>query len=155
MTVAGITVKKQRVGLAHQVYGGGDGATSGFLGLAYPLLTHAFNGGNDTDRLPGSLNQDTYDTVFTSMVKQGLVTPPYFSMSMDRNHSGWLTLGAIPPVTHGKFSNTPIIKAEVYNVSSPIMETEYSFYTVGLISKSSFLLLSPFCSGGLSPTFRS
>ena len=129
VTIAGITVKKQRVGLAHQVFGGGDG-TSGVLGLAYPVLTQAFVGGNDTDRNPGSGNQDIYDPIFTTMSKQGLVVPPYFSMAMDRNHTGWLTFGAAPPVAHSSFSNAPIEKAEVYNLSSPTLLAEYSFYTI-------------------------
>ena len=130
VTIAGVTVKKQRIGLAHQVLGGGDGVISGLLGLAYPPLTQAYVGGNDTDRNPGSPNRDPYDPIFTSMRKQRLVAPQYFSMTMDRNHSGWLTFGDVPRVPHGRFSNAPIVKAEVYNISSPLMQTEYTFYTI-------------------------
>ena len=117
------------MGLANRIYGGGDGVTSGLLGMAYPILTQAFNGTNGKqDQTPGSPGQRAYDPVFTSMVKQGLVVPPYFSMSMDRNNTGWLTLGGLPPVPHGRFSSAPIRKAQVVNIST--LATEYSFYTV-------------------------
>ncbi len=108
VTLAGITVKKQQIALIDQVYSGGDGVTSGLLGLAYPLLTGAFVGTNAADRKPGSPGQHEYDPVFTSIYKQGLVSP-IFSMSMNRNNSGWLTLGGLPPVDYAPdFASTPI-----------------------------------------------
>ncbi|KAH8881170.1 acid protease, partial [Thozetella sp. PMI_491] len=127
VTIAGITVKNQQIGLVSKVYSGGDGTTSGLMGLAYPLLTDIFSAGIGETTL-GNKNQHEYDPIFTSMYKQKLV-PPLFSMSMDKNNSGWLTFGGLPPVDHAaEFASTPIKMAEVYNVSS--LRTEYSFYTI-------------------------
>ena len=101
--------------------------TSGILGLAYPYLTSAFPGtdpsqDNRTDRV-------LYDSIFTTMVKEELISP-VFSLACERNSSGgYLALGGLPPVhVASPFASTPIRKLEVYNETE--MLTQYSFYTI-------------------------
>jgi hypothetical protein len=131
ITIAGITVKKQEIGIMNQVSGGGDGITSGLLGLAYPILTRAFNGSNPKNTNPGDPGQMVYDPIFTTMCKQGLLSPQVFSMSMDRNGSGWLTFGGLPPVNYStKIGSTPIKMVSLYIVSS----LQYCLYRCLLVS---------------------
>ena len=72
------------------------------MGLAFPLLTHAFNA-TTGDRLE-------YDPVLTTMIKQG-VMEPMFSLAFERNGDGGvLALGGVPPVIlDSPFASTPIL----------------------------------------------
>lgn len=46
VTVGGMTVTKQEIGLVTKAAWEGDGVSSGLMGLAYPGLTSVFNGTN-------------------------------------------------------------------------------------------------------------
>jgi hypothetical protein len=108
VTVAGITVDHQEVALVNYSYWFGDDVTSGLMGLAYPLLTSAYNGTNaSADSLD---SQVVYDPIFTTMYKKGLVAP-VFSLAQERNtDSGYLAFGGLPPVAFTPdFGTTPIL----------------------------------------------
>lgn len=106
VTVAGITVDHQEVALVNYSYWFGDEVTSGLMGLAYPLLTSAYEG-NDPDE---DSTQVEYNPIITTMISDGLIDP-VFSLALDRNSdSGYLALGGLPPVNYtGDFATTPIL----------------------------------------------
>lgn len=108
ITVAGLTVDHQEVALVNYSYWFGDSVTSGLMGLAYPLLTSAFEGTNTSaDSLS---TQVEYDPIITTMIKENIIDP-VFSLALDRNSdSGYLALGGLPPVNYtGSFATTPIL----------------------------------------------
>ena len=111
VTIAGITAQKQEILLASLSLFAekGDGTTSGMLGLGYPLETKVFSTERELDMYPGSPTHRKYDPVFTSMHKQGLVTP-VFSLAMNRStQKGYLALGGLPPVDYNpEPAKTPI-----------------------------------------------
>ncbi|KAJ5727030.1 hypothetical protein N7493_006057 [Penicillium malachiteum] len=116
VTLAGITVPGQIVGIADHSTPMGDGVNSGVLGLAYPSLTSA-HPGNHTDNTTFFFDREVYSPLFSTMYEQGLVEEPYFSIALahtPRNFStptfgGYLTLGDLPPVAYkAEFSEVPV-----------------------------------------------
>jgi hypothetical protein len=116
ITLAGITVPGQAVGIVDHSNPMGDGINSGVLGLAYPSLTSA-HPGDHTDNTTFWFDRECYSPLFNTMHKQGLVSEPYFSIALahtPRNLStptfgGYLTLGDLPPVAHDpKFASVPV-----------------------------------------------
>lgn len=94
--VAGITVRRQEIGLAAQGTWTGNNVTSGVLGMAYPSLTSAYLG----DDLTSHDEQDsvTYSPLFTSMVANDSIEP-YWVLAICRNSTeGMLSIGSMPPV---------------------------------------------------------
>ncbi|PSR97771.1 aspartic peptidase domain-containing protein [Coniella lustricola] len=127
VTVAGITVQNQEVALVNYSYWFGDDVTSGLMGLAYPLLTSAYEGTNTSADSEDTLAE--YNPIITTMINDGLIDP-VFSLALERNSdSGYLALGGLPPVnTTGPYASTPILKIEIYD--EPEMAVQYSFYTI-------------------------
>jgi hypothetical protein len=119
ITLAGITVTGQKVGIANSSSPNGDGVYSGILGLAYPALTSAHPGTNVSnttfffDRLP-------YNPLLYNMHQRGLIDP-YFSLVLARTpqnsssgFGGYLTLGNLPPVKYSNtFARAPVEVTEV------------------------------------------
>lgn len=105
VTVAGITVERQKIGLVDRTNDIGDGLQSGIFGLGFPALTSA-HPGTTLDNATLLLNRAVYDPVFVSMYKQGLVESWYSfairrpSLGSNSTFSGWLGLGELPPVAH-------------------------------------------------------
>ncbi|KAH6629762.1 aspartic peptidase domain-containing protein [Boeremia exigua] len=105
VTVNGITVKGQKIGLVDRTNDIGDGLGSGILGLGFPPLTSA-HPGTEVDNTSLVSDRVVYDPVFVSMYNQGLVEPWYsFALLRPlRNSStspgGWFGLGELPPVAH-------------------------------------------------------
>ncbi|RAL10164.1 pepsin-like aspartic protease [Aspergillus homomorphus CBS 101889] len=90
ITLAGITVEGQAVGIADQSNPMGDGVNSGVLGLGYPSLTSA-HPGNHADNKTFFYNRTTPLNLSTS------------------TFGGYLTLGDLPPVPHVPyFSVVPV-----------------------------------------------
>lgn len=105
ITIGGITVPKQKIGIVDRSTDKGDGINSGILGLGYPPLTSAHYG-NTLDNSTLLLNRAVYDPTFVSMYKKGLVDP-WYSLAIERlpqnvstGPGGWLGLGELPPVAH-------------------------------------------------------
>lgn len=96
----------QEVALVNYSYWFGDSTTSGLMGLAYPLLTSAYEG-TDPDE---DSTQVEYNPIITTMISDGLIEP-VFSLALERNSdSGYLALGGLPPVNYtGDFATTPIL----------------------------------------------
>lgn len=99
---------QQQVALVNYSYWFGDSTTSGLMGLAYPLLTSAYEGDD-----PDADTEDTqvvYNPIVTTLIDEGLIEP-IFSLALDRNSDdGYLALGGLPPVNYtGSFASTPIL----------------------------------------------
>ncbi|KEY74838.1 hypothetical protein S7711_06522 [Stachybotrys chartarum IBT 7711] len=107
VTLGGITVPEQIVGIVDRTTDKGDGINSGVLGLGFPTLTSAHPGSEfENNTLSLITNRVIYDPIFVSMYKQGLVEP-WYSIAIDRlprntptGPGGWLGLGELPPVEH-------------------------------------------------------
>ncbi|KAJ4422632.1 hypothetical protein N0V82_002751 [Gnomoniopsis sp. IMI 355080] len=114
ITLAGISVK-QEIALVNYTYWFGDEISSGLMGLAYPLLTSAYEGTGPSNS--SSETRVQYNPIIPNLIAQGLMEP-VFSLSLQRNSSdGFLALGGLPPVNFtGASASTPILM--------------YSFYTI-------------------------
>ena len=105
VTINGIRVENQKIGLVDRTNDVGDGLGSGILGLGFPPLTSA-HPGTELDNSTLLINRAVYDPVFVSMYKQDLVET-WYSFAIERPHAnatqspgGWLGLGELPPVSH-------------------------------------------------------
>ncbi|KAL5335209.1 aspartic peptidase domain-containing protein [Aspergillus crustosus] len=119
ISLGGVEVTDQRFGLVNWSTPMNLGA-SGVLGLAYPVLTSAYelNGTIDHDNLTYQGETEPYDPLFISMYRRGLVAP-YFSLALARlpedeedGSAGQMVLGGIPDVT--LTSNWTTVPAEFY-----------------------------------------
>ncbi|KAH8698922.1 aspartic peptidase domain-containing protein [Talaromyces proteolyticus] len=114
VSLGGITVKGQKVGIANRSNPMGDGLNSGLLGLGYPSLTSA-HPGRSVDNTTYFFNRLVYNPLFTNMYQQGLVEP-FFSLALARTpqnssngFGGYLSLGELPPVPHSpNFAAVPV-----------------------------------------------
>ncbi|KAI4257441.1 MAG: hypothetical protein L6R42_005663 [Xanthoria sp. 1 TBL-2021] len=144
VTLAGITVKNQEVGIVNHAYWNGDNSSSGLIGLAFPNLTSAYRGNDpkvdkESDAVP-------YSPLFTSMYTQGLVAP-VFSIAINRRGEetgGLLALGGLPPVNHSNvFACTPLKMTATRRPGSGVNGTtidtpQYKFYSIivdGLVTR--------------------
>ncbi|KAJ3851420.1 aspartic peptidase domain-containing protein [Lentinula lateritia] len=106
VTVGGLAVKQQEIGVVNKAAWDGDGFNSGLIGFASPNLTFVFNGtnpDNDDTQIP-------YNPFFYSAVQQGLVSHPFLSVALDRGsfaaenssnldqNLGFISFGGIAPV---------------------------------------------------------
>ncbi|KAJ5894202.1 acid protease [Penicillium taxi] len=123
VTLADVTVD-QEIAIVTESAWEGDSTTSGLTGLAYPLLTSAYDG----------FEQVEYNPIFTTMVKDGLVDS-YFSLAILRDVSGdagYLTLGGLPPITFNEtWTSTDILITSIEGYSKG-----YDFYTINIDSVS-------------------
>ncbi|KAI3317261.1 acid protease [Xylariaceae sp. AK1471] len=114
--LGGITVPRQTIGIADRISTPSDGASSGILGLGYPILTSAHPGisvANDTLSL--LTNKVLYAPLLFRMHTQGLI-PAWFSLALERlpkgqytGNGGNLGLGVLPNVmTNGSFVAAPV-----------------------------------------------
>lgn len=114
VTLGGITVKGQTVGIVDRTSEVYDGTYSGILGLGYKPLTSA-HPGTSIDNDTVLFNRAPYDPLFVSMYKQGSIEP-WYSLAIDRvprgqetGPGGWLGLGELPPVPHSdKWAVAPV-----------------------------------------------
>ncbi|KAJ4986624.1 aspartic-type endopeptidase [Stagonosporopsis vannaccii] len=114
VTLSGITVERQLIGLVDRTNDIGDGLGSGILGLGFPPLTSA-RPGTELDNETLLFNRAVYDPFFVSMYKQGLIESWHsFALLRPQPNSstspgGWLSLGELPPIPHtNDWAVTPI-----------------------------------------------
>ncbi len=125
ITMGGLTVPKQEVALVKQAAWTGDGSSSGLLGLGYPAITSA------TNRTTGDPIQ--YDPIFTTMVKERIVSDAVFSLALNRvpqgtsvhAPAGLMSIGGLVPASYYQkpFTSVPI---EVTNNTGT---SELTWYT--------------------------
>ncbi|KAF7332955.1 Acid protease [Mycena venus] len=138
VSVGGLTVKHQEIGVVSSAAWVGDGINSGLLGLAYPELTSVTN---DID------HQDMkYNPFFFNAVKQKLVPYPYFSIALNRGtaagthspaadpHLGYLAFGGIAPVPVTSTCTTVPIQGYSLTTRAPTADrhSTYMYYTVDI-----------------------
>jgi len=125
VTLAGLTVPDQTIGVVNRAAWYGDGLSSGLLGLSFPGHTNAHTGNNGSD--DSDSNKVLYNPLFTNMVKEHL-TAPVFSIALDRpsasaskphNYGGVLAIGGLPPVA---------IKSDFVTVPIEIAQGDKSYY---------------------------
>ncbi|CAJ2508226.1 Uu.00g094120.m01.CDS01 [Anthostomella pinea] len=123
ITVAGVTIPKQQFALVNVAAWGGDGMTSGILGLGLPGLTDAFTG-NDTSKDSAS-NLVNYSPLIETMGTSKAADPVLsFAMSREENRS-YIAFGGVPPVPTGPYTTVPIQKA-----TTNTGKTDYFYYSI-------------------------
>ncbi|KAL4787005.1 aspartic peptidase domain-containing protein [Aspergillus varians] len=125
IALGGVTVPDQRFGLVNWSTPMNLGA-SGVLGLAYPLMTSAYelNGTIEEDDLNYQGEVQPYNPLFVDMYTRGLVDS-YFSLALKRLDSdaesgdgGQMVLGGLPDTqVLGDWVSVP---AEYYNISGSV-----------------------------------
>ncbi|KAK5731453.1 hypothetical protein LTR17_011341 [Elasticomyces elasticus] len=124
VTMAGITVAKQLIGLVDHAYW--PAGAVGLLGLAYPGVERGlWNGSTSSADGDGNSAHDrvSYSSIFHSMWSEGLVAPS-FSLALPRGHSssedeGYIAFGGLPPVeVEGHFTSTPIVLTPHYSTTA-------------------------------------
>ena len=127
VTVAGVTVDKQEMGLVDEAYWVGDGVVSGILGFAYSSITNQYPGKNPAKDEPS--NDQPYKNFLTHAIGQGKIDS-LFTVILERGSgSSSVTLGGIPSSASGlSYATSPIEKVEI----SPRLteKTQYSYYTI-------------------------
>jgi len=140
VTVGGMTVKSQEIGLVTQAAWTGDGENTGIMGLAYPALTHVYSGNNPAADVPS--NPRTYNPLFFTAVLNKVVSNPYFSVALNRGsikqeegssfdpNMGFLAFGGIAPVK----TTTPAVTLPVQGYAISSSSSEFFYYTVDIDS---------------------
>ncbi|KAL6237491.1 hypothetical protein BDW75DRAFT_228677 [Aspergillus navahoensis] len=129
VTVAGVTIPKQRIAVADKSTPMGDGVNSGLLGLGYPSLTSA-HPSNITDNTTYWFHRLPYKPALCEMYDQGLIKEPYFAHVLARSplnesgpvFGGYLSLGELPPVEHN--DSWAVAPVEIMN-NIPLNFTSY------------------------------
>ncbi|KAF7971938.1 hypothetical protein HWV62_19387 [Athelia sp. TMB] len=129
VTVGGLTVKKQEIGVVNKAAWEGDTVNSGLMGLAYPNLTSVFTGTNPD--LDGVNNTAPYNPV-----------PKDFSVALDRGtfaaqenstydpNLGYVAFGGIAPVATTGIATTIPVQTTGFAPAGNF--TGYFFYTVDI-----------------------
>jgi aspartyl protease len=128
VTLGGVTVKNQTVGIVQTATWKGDGQSSGLIGMAFPSLTRAL-ANSKTVR---------YDPVFFNMYKNKLIDP-VFSVALNRPEEspGVLALGGLPG-SHIKYDDqwakVPMEKMIIKNPKTGTTEKDFTLYAVKVTS---------------------
>ncbi|KAI0491071.1 aspartic peptidase domain-containing protein [Xylaria cf. heliscus] len=127
ITVANVTVPKQQFALVNVAAFGGDGISSGILGLGLRGLTAAFTGNDPAaDGLDNLVNYaPLMETIGTSKAASPILS---FAMSRQENRS-YIAFGGVPPVSTGEYTTVPIQK-----LTTNSGRTDYFYYAVKLDS---------------------
>jgi hypothetical protein len=139
VTLGGVTVKQQTVGIVQSATIPGSGIDSGILGLGYPSLTSGHAGTTLNDTLSLLSNRTTYNPILTSMYKQGSIEP-WFSIALERldinsttGAGGYLGLGKLPPVSlSSSFVVVPVEITESLPASFTNGTVEITEWTLGI-----------------------
>jgi len=128
VTLAGITVDNQEVGVVQLAGWFGDGISTGLIGLAFPSITSAY-AGNDPS-IDGPNNQLPYNPIFFNMFEEGNVAP-LFSLAIDRgNATGQLALGGIPDVSFSEPIAIAFLQLLTAVDESNSTTGQYQFYSI-------------------------
>ncbi|KAI0315206.1 acid protease [Amylostereum chailletii] len=139
VTVGGLTVTHQEIGVVDNAAWFGDGVTTGLMGLCYPGLTSVYSGDDPDD--DSSSNSDEYNPFFFSAIAEGAVSEPIMSVALNRGsvdaeagstidpNLGFLAFGGIAPVNVTSTAVTVPIQGQSVG-SSP--NKAFFFYTVDI-----------------------
>ncbi|KAJ6457398.1 aspartic peptidase domain-containing protein [Mycena vitilis] len=143
VSVGGLTVTKQEIGIPDLAAWNGDGVNSGLLGLAYSGITSVYNT-TDPTKASGA-NHIPYDPFFATAVKQGVVNNPFFSLALSRGaldtnatvdqNLGFLAFGGMPPVTLDKTAVTVPVQGYSASTGEPSStDAVFFYYTIDVES---------------------
>ncbi|KAI1104302.1 acid protease [Jackrogersella minutella] len=127
ITVANVTIPKQQLALVNVAAFGGNGVSSGLLGLGLKGLTTAFTGNDPhNDSIDNLVNYSPLvETMSTSEVAD-----PIFSFAMSREENlSFIAFGGVPPVKAGEYTTVPIQKG-----TTTAGRTDYFYYTIAIDS---------------------
>ena len=129
VTVAGVTVDHQEIGLVQEAYFIGDGVTSGILGFAYSALTSAYKGKDLGGYAPANLVH--YTNFIGNVVKQGKIDP-VFSVVLERGSGqrSQVALGGLPTISFDHDFTTVPLDIYEYTSNNPIAAKQYTYYTI-------------------------
>ncbi|KAI1080628.1 aspartic peptidase domain-containing protein [Whalleya microplaca] len=127
ITVANVTVPKQQFALVDVAAFGGDGVSSGILGLGLRGLTAGFTGDDPSqDNIDNLVNYSPLvETMGTSKVADAVLS---FAMSRDESRS-YIAFGGVPPVPTGEYTTVPIQKGTTTSGT-----TDYFYYDIPIDS---------------------
>jgi hypothetical protein len=127
ITIAGLQVKNQEIGLVNSAYRLDGRYSSGILGLAFAARTSAYVGTDssiDNRTVAGTApgERQFYSPIVETMIAQGL-HPPVFSLALqrpavknttavtDNEAGGYISFGGLPPVNVNplSFVSTPLL----------------------------------------------
>ena len=129
VTLAGITVHKQEVGVVTTAMYNGDGYSSGLIGLAFPSMTSAYYG---FDVSPSTNpTQQLYKPIFTNMYNKSLVAS-VFSFAIDRDTAtGQLAIGGLPNVSASlPCAATPLQYRNKFGSGTTTAAVQYTYYVI-------------------------
>lgn len=146
VTLAGIQVSKQEIGLPYIAGFQSDNLTSGLVGLiAYSNATSGFAGTNATaDNITSPASYRPYSPIINTIFSVEKQTQPLFSLALARSTAaplgfgGSLTIGGIPDITapavnaSSTFSKAPLdyISALIPNKTIAAQHEYYLFYLI-------------------------
>jgi len=142
VTIGGMSVVHQEIGVPTLTAWEGDGVNTGLIGLAFPDLTSVYNTTDPTKA--SAANQLVYSPLFLSAVKQKAVKAPFFSVALDRGtfnqqendpfdpNLGFLSFGGIAPVPVVNTAVTVPIEGYSLTTGDPSNGpgSDFFFYTV-------------------------
>lgn len=135
VTLAGITVQNQKVGIVNSATNQGDGLNSGLIGLAYPALTSA-HPGESIDNTTFLYNRIPYLGLPFTMAAAGLIEP-FFSMAIERTPfnvptgpGGFFGLGEVVPVSHAAWTSTPVVFLNQIPLNVTANKTQLSYWAL-------------------------
>ncbi|KAJ6622083.1 aspartic peptidase domain-containing protein [Mycena sp. CBHHK59/15] len=144
VTIGGMTVTHQEIGVPTDAAFLGDGFSSGVLGLAFPRLTNIYN----STTVHSSATHVPYTPLFLSAVQQNQVENPFFSIAVNRGtfeeqvndhfdaNLGFVAFGGIAPVPVLKTAVTVPVQGYVFSggravpANSTDTDPIYLWYTV-------------------------
>ncbi|KAJ7092312.1 aspartic peptidase domain-containing protein [Mycena belliarum] len=144
VTIGGMSVDRQEIGIPTLTAWEGDGINTGLIGFAFPDLTSVFN---TTDPTKASAsNQIPYSPLFNSAVKQKKVKNPFFSIALDRGsfdaqanapfdpNLGFIAFGGIAPVPVVDKAVTVPVEGYSLTTGAPTggPDSDFFFYTVAV-----------------------
>ncbi|KAF2398123.1 acid protease [Trichodelitschia bisporula] len=127
VVLAGITAENQTIGVVSEANWRGDGKSSGLIGMAYPSITRAIQGGS------GPIGTSIpYNPIYFSMHTKGLIKP-VFSLTLNRHNEGpgALALGGLPPQTKDvkyetdNWAKSPLLAMAIRGISTKPVFTVY------------------------------
>ena len=140
VTLAGITVPKQEVGVVTLAAWDGDGVSSGLVGLAFQTLTSAYPGTNvSADNQ--TTNRIKYPSIIDTIFEIDNLTQPLFSLALSRDESntsygGELAIGGTPVLTDPTINASSIFASAAFEILTQQFidpdTPEYQFYVINI-----------------------
>ncbi|RFU32941.1 hypothetical protein B7463_g3397, partial [Scytalidium lignicola] len=119
VSIAGLTVKDQKVALVDRGYVLGDKVRSGVVGVAPHTVAQLFENTNSTTAAPnGTVTpyQTVFENMYSSKAHGGDRIAPFFSLALERGDAGgYIAFGGLPPVNFTRdFIFTPFTGMNYY-----------------------------------------